>query len=123
MKKIILLLIIIIFYSGNTYAFVYNCKLNAHYKFIDSQWFEKEINFTISKDNDHIKIYDHEINLYYSGLIIIEKNINFITALNIIDNNNKLNLISLIINKNTRYTILTATHGSGDITIHYGYCN
>ena len=129
MKKIILIIFVIININNSLLAadFVYNCNLDTQYKNgIEGEWNRKFVNFTISNSKDkYVKVYDHEIKIYYSPEMKIIKNNNddFIFALSIDDyDETKPSLMTLSINKKTGYTQLVDLSGGGGSTLHFGYC-
>ena len=103
-------------------VFTYNCNLNTKYKSgTNDDWDQKYVKFTISSsDKETIKIFDHEIELYYSTeMTIITKDKKFIYAISIPEYSG---LESLIINKKNGYTQLVFLDGNGGTTVHFGYC-
>ena len=128
MKKIILIIFVIININNSLLAadFVYNCNLDTQYKNgIEGEWNRKFVNFTISNSKDkYVKVYDHEIKIYYSPeMKIIKNNDDFIFALSIDDyDETKPGLDTLSINKKTGYTQLVFLSGGGGSTLHFGYC-
>ena len=101
--------------------FVYNCNLNTQYKNgIDGDWKQKYVKFTISNLNDKkVRVFDHEINQYYSPDMTIINDEEFIYAVGI---SSLGSLESLSINKKTKYTQMSFLSYGGGTTLHFGYC-
>ena len=124
MKKLSLYIFLFLMWCNAGFAdvFVYNCNLNTKFKSgTDGDWEQKYVKFTISSsDNKKIKIYDHEIEGYYSPeMIIITDDIKFIHAVSV---DTFSGLESLSINKKNGYTQLIFLSGYGGTTVHFGYC-
>ena len=124
MKKLSLYIFLVLMISNASFAnnFVYNCNLNTKYKNgIDGDWKQKYVKFTFSNSNDEkVKVFDHEIDGYYSpDMTIITNNEEFIYAIKISSFNS---LGSLSINKKNKYAQISFLSGSGGTTVHFGYC-
>ena len=124
MKKFFLFIYLFLIWCNHSFAnsFTYNCNLNSKFKLgTDNQWDQKYVKFTISSSgNEKIKIYDHEIESYYSPEMTIvytdEKMINAVS----IDNSSGLEGLS--INKKNGYTHLVFLSSKSSTTIHFGFC-
>ena len=101
--------------------FVYNCNLDTQFKIgIDGDWKQKYVKFTISNLNDKkVRVFDHEIDQYYSPDMTIINDEEFIYAVSI---SSLGSLESLYINKKTKYTQMSFLSYTGGTTLHFGYC-
>jgi hypothetical protein len=88
---------------------------------MDSQWDEKYVKFTISSlGNKKIKVYDHEIESYYTPeMTSVFTDPKMINAVSISDYSG---LEGLSINKKNGYTQLIFLHSNGGTTVHFGFC-
>lgn len=123
-KKIFLFIFFNLIFCNISLAntFVYECNLNTKYKNgKDGKWKQKYIKFTISSPGaGKVKIFDHEINLYYTPeMFILSKNEDFIYAVSV---DSFGGLESLTINKENKYTQMVFLDASGGSTLSFGYC-
>tara|TARA_B100000795_G_C22685088_1_gene393333 strand:+ start:579 stop:959 length:381 start_codon:yes stop_codon:yes gene_type:complete len=125
MKKILTyLFLIFLSFQSQSFAkdFVYNCNLTNKFKNgIDGDWKQKYLKLTFSSlNNTKVKVFDHEINLYYepSDLTIMVSSEKFIYAAGDMFGS----LGSLSINKKTKYTQFTILNSSGGTNVHFGFC-
>ncbi len=124
MKKFFLFIYLFLTWCNYSFAnsFTYNCNLNSKFKFgSDGQWDQKYVKFTISSSgNKKIKIYDHEIGMYYSPeMTIIYTDEKMINAVSIDDYSG---LEGLTINKKNGYTHLVFLSSKDSTTVHFGFC-
>ena len=80
----ILFTLIILLFSNNLFSneLAYSCKLNTQYKVSDtSSWEKKDIYLDISITQEILKIYDREIDVFYSDYRIVQNNSNQIIAI------------------------------------------
>jgi len=125
MKKVFLYNFLFLIWCNVVVAntFLYNCNLNTKFKHgTDGDWKQKYVKFTISNSGEeYVKVYDHEIEVYYSPeMTIVTNNAKFIHAVAI--DNRGTGLESLTINKINKYTQLVFLDGGGGSTFHFGYC-
>ena len=119
-----LFVLIVLLYSNNLFSnqLSYSCKLNTQYKQSDASiWEKKDIYLDISYTKEILKIYDREIDIFYSDYRIVENNSNHIIAIYI----DHESIDTFVLNKNTLYAKLSNLFfddiGGGQISI--GECN
>ena len=120
MKNFLIILAISLFWSNVSIA-NYNCSYNVWFKIgPEGELQKKVIKMTVSfKDEKTLRIFDHEIDSYYSDEFFVLENNNK-TIQGIFSDSKKIR--SFILDKQTRYSQWTSVWGKGSTTIHYGYC-
>ena len=123
MKKLPLYAFLVLMFCNNLLAadFVYNCNLDTQYKNgIDGDWKQKYVKFTISNLNDKkVRVFDHEIKMYYLPDMTIINDEEFIYAVSI---SAQGSLGSVSINKKTKYTQMSFLSYDEGATLYFGYC-
>ena len=119
MKKFSLIFLICMFWNSVSLA-NYKCSYNVWFKNgADNKLRQKIIKMSIDLSNDkQLKIFDHEIDLYYDNFIIVENNARYIHALS----KSKNYLRSFTLNKKDKYSQWASLRNEGGTTVHHGYC-
>ena len=119
MGKFSLIFLISLLWSNVSFA-NYKCSYDVWFKIgADGEFQKKIIKMSVDLVGEkELKIFDHEIDLYYDNFNIFENNRSIIRAF---DQNDKFFRI-FILNKNNGYSQWASFRNEGSTTVHHGYC-
>tara|TARA_Y100000992_G_scaffold197571_1_gene134477 strand:- start:221 stop:550 length:330 start_codon:yes stop_codon:yes gene_type:complete len=106
-------------WSNISYA-NYKCSYDVWFKVgSDGELRKKNIKMSVDLvDKKQLKIFDHEIDLYYDNFLIIENNARYIHAIGASDSFLRI----FTFNKKNKYSQWASLRNKGSTTIHHGYC-